>query len=236
MIEQIPQQLDSLDDTSAQLIIFKQDAPSMAISALYDSLSQREVQRMQAYYTKRLQQYYVVRRGMLRHCLATILGKPAKDLVFSYNAYGKPFLSDEPIAFNLSHSKNLGMIGLCRTAIGVDIEAMIATDDLGAITKTHFATEEQNAWASLSTRQQLQGFYNAWTRKEAFIKIDGRGLQIPLDSFAVSLDPQQPARILWSHDVDARHWQLIDLPVPDGFAGAMVVGTQVKRIQITSSI
>ena len=237
MLEQGQIQWDDLENDTVKIVIFKQSAPPIAYPALYEVLSQDEVQRMQAYYTDRLKQAYAARRGMLRHILAAALGATAKSIKFACTPYGKPYLIDDnQVAFNLSHSKDLAMIGICRSPIGLDIEAMVASHDLEAISKSHFAPEEQQTLATLTSAQYVQGFYHAWTRKEAFIKMDGRGLQIPLDSFAVTIQPNIPPRILRSDDGDTSNWQLVDLPVPDGFVGALVVGTQVTRVQIISRV
>ncbi len=48
----------------------------------------------------------------------------------------------------------------------------------------------------LPPQQQVDGFFNCWTRKEAYVKARGDGLGCPLDQFSVSLAPGEPARLL----------------------------------------
>jgi len=58
-----------------------------------------------------------------------------------------------------------------------------------------------------------------WTRKEAYVKARGMGLQIPLDSFSVSLTPNQPELL---ESEDSQRWRLRSFkPAPD-FVAAIV--------------
>ena len=75
----------------------------------------------------------------------------------------------------------------------------------------------------------MRAFFAGWTRKEAYVKARGAGLQLGLDTFVVSLDPDEPAVFLAG--VDAA-WTLIgfdlDLQTPGALvhdcAGAVVAG------------
>jgi 4'-phosphopantetheinyl transferase len=69
----------------------------------------------------------------------------------------------------------------------------------------------------LPVSEQEQGFYNAWTRKEAFIKAVGDGLHYPLDKFQVELDPARLAKVLEIEGDSgaAASWELHDfIPAP----------------------
>src|SRR6266853_231774 len=78
---------------------------------------------------------------------------------------------------------------------------------------------------ALEPGERALGFFQCWTRKEAFIKALGDGLFHPLDRFDVSLAPGEPAQILRVADVpgDRCPWRLEAFaPVP-GFVAAAVV-------------
>jgi len=66
---------------------------------------------------------------------------------------------------------------------------------------------------------RAEGFFLAWTRKEAYVKARGQGLQIQLDSFDVSLTPGQPARFL--RGVTAE-WHLIAFSIDVNHPSALV--------------
>src|SRR5207302_6070832 len=77
---------------------------------------------------------------------------------------------------------------------------------------------------ALEPGDRALGFFQCWTRKEAFIKALGDGLFHPLDRFDVSLTPGEPAQILRVADVpgDRCRWRLEGFsPVP-GFVAAVV--------------
>ena len=108
--------------------------------------------------------------------------------------------------------------------IGVDIERVRTIRDTDDIAAHFFSRRENETYRALDRRDQLVGFFNCWTRKEAFVKALGDGVHHPLDSFEVSLAPGEPARILRVGPAPggACGWLLRSfIPVP-GFIGAVV--------------
>jgi 4'-phosphopantetheinyl transferase len=71
------------------------------------------------------------------------------------------------------------------------------------------------------------GFFNCWTRKEAFLKALGDGLHYPLDAFEVSLAPGEPARILRVAETPGEDcgWCLESFIPAPGYVGALVTRT-----------
>ena len=69
----------------------------------------------------------------------------------------------------------------------------------------------------------MTGFFNCWTRKEAYIKARGMGLALPLDRFDVSLVPGEPAVLLSTpgEPEAARNWSLRELAPGPGYVGAV---------------
>jgi 4'-phosphopantetheinyl transferase len=71
---------------------------------------------------------------------------------------------------------------------------------------------------ALPAELQTEGFFNCWTRKEAYVKARGGGLQIPLDSFDVVLTPVAPAQFV--RGVKAC-WNLVTFAPEPNFVAAL---------------
>lgn len=169
----------------------------------------------------------LVARAALRSILAQYLPEHPAELTFDYGPYGKPSLRQWPaIGFNLSHANGVALCAVTRDrSIGVDIEYRRRLVDGDAVARRFFAAEEYAVYASLPADQREVGFFNAWTRKEAFIKAIGDGLSRPLHEFVVSLRPGEAARLLAIEAApeDVARWTLVDLPCPPGYTAALAV-------------
>ena len=175
-------------------------APAI-VERLATSLAEDEWERARRFRFDRHRRRYQVGRGVLRELLGAYLGVPAREVVFSYGPRGKPFLGGPAAAgglsFNLSNSHELALIGLLRgPEIGVDVELLKPMPDLEQIAERFFSASERAALRGLPAGQKREGFFNCWTRKEAYLKAVGEGLAAPLDSFDVTLIPGEPPRML----------------------------------------
>jgi 4'-phosphopantetheinyl transferase len=161
--------------------------------------------------------------------LGRYLDTDPRALRFRYTEQRKPMLSEPPsdISFNLTHSETLGLYGLCRGAeIGIDVEADQPEPSGDRIPEHFFSPAEVTALRGLPAAEQSAAFLRCWTRKEAFVKARGDGLTLPLDSFDVTLSPDEPPRLLrtgWSPD-EAAEWFLDDLSaLTPGYVAAVAV-------------
>ncbi|MEC1602212.1 4'-phosphopantetheinyl transferase family protein [Bacillus halotolerans] len=108
------------------------------------------------------------------------------DIRFSAQEYGKPCIPDLPNAhFNISHSGHWVIGAFDSDPIGVDIEKMKPIS-LG-IAERFFSKKEYSDLLSKHKDEQNDYFYHLWSMKESFIKQEGKGLSLPLDSFSVRL-------------------------------------------------
>ncbi len=177
------------------------DAEPAVVEELARSLAADELERAGRFRFDRHRRQYMVGRGALRVLLGAYLGAPPGEVRFVYGPRGKPFLAAAPPAsglyFNLSNSHELALVGFLRGAeIGVDVEFLKPMPDLEQIAERFFSASERTALRRLPEDQKREGFFNCWTRKEAYLKAVGEGLAAPLDSFDVTLVPGEPPRML----------------------------------------
>jgi 4'-phosphopantetheinyl transferase len=200
------------------------DREDAARARLESTLSQDEKVRADRFHFAKDRNRFVVGRGLLRELLGKHLRQEPTSLEFSYGPYGKPALSgaqaSSGLSFNLAHSAGLAVYAISvERTLGIDAE-LIKPESAGEdIARRYFSTREVKDLLALPQEARVQAFFHCWTRKEAYLKATGMGLQTPLDSFSVSLVPSQPAQFLGG--VEPR-WNMASFQPADGYAAALV--------------
>ncbi|MCD4716802.1 MAG: 4'-phosphopantetheinyl transferase superfamily protein [Desulfobacterales bacterium] len=173
---------------------------------------------------------FIAARYYLRLIVAPYLNAEPEDLEFKYNRYGKPLLTGKfentGTCFNMSHSHGLALYAIMSgQAVGVDIEKVRPDLDCIKIAERYFSPQEVEALRRLPKDPQRQGFFNCWTRKEAYLKAKGEGFSSPADRFQVSLAPGEPAALLGhsSDPSEVSKWSIEDLDVGGGYTAALAV-------------
>lgn len=192
---------------------------------LRETLSPDELDRAARFHFPEDRQRFIAARGILRDILARYLGCPPAALHFSYSVFGKPSLAShytaEGLQFNLSHSGSIALYAVARQReVGIDIERIEPQFAAEGIEEKFFSSNEVARLRLLPPSAQLEGFFNCWTRKEAYVKARGGGLQIPLDSFEVALAPGEPATFLSEAEPG---WSLQALTLDPDYAAALAV-------------
>ena len=171
---------------------------------------------------------FTVCRAVLRQLLAQELAIDACKVDIVYGRYGKPLLpplAGRRVSFNVSHSDGQALVALASHEVGVDIERIRPVDDLVRLAKTALSLTEQAALFALPGPQRLKGFFNCWTRKEAYIKATGYGLSRPLDEFDVTLAPGERARLAYVKDGphEPTRWSMSSGEPLDGYKAAVCI-------------
>lgn len=93
---------------------------------------------------------------------------------FQKDPYGKPYIQDSNLHFNISHSGNTAVCAFSKQNVGVDIEEI---NDLDTTMFDNVFNDEEMQKINLEGTSK---FYEFWTIKEAVSKAIGKGLGIPL--------------------------------------------------------
>ncbi|OPZ94641.1 MAG: 4'-phosphopantetheinyl transferase sfp [Firmicutes bacterium ADurb.Bin419] len=124
---------------------------------------------------------------LLRFIIVSLCKKKNNSIQLYKNEYGKPYIKDiDNFHFNLSHSGDWIVCAVDSATIGIDIEKIHDVDlNLSA---RFFSKEEHLYLLSLDDIKRREAFFDFWTLKESYIKADGRGLSLPLNSFSFKLE------------------------------------------------
>jgi 4'-phosphopantetheinyl transferase len=201
------------------------EASPVSVQELCATLSSDEKNRSERFRFEHLRRRFCVARGLLRLFLGAYLATPPRDIEFSCGKYGKPSVAGvEDFQFNISHSENVTVYAFAFGCdLGIDVEQIRNIDDIDAIARHFFCSEEAADLNSIQVQERLDAFFACWTRKEAYIKATGEGLSASLDTFRVSLRPDEaPAFVhIDGSASEAQSWSLYSLRPNEGYIGAL---------------
>ncbi len=118
---------------------------------------------------------------------------------------GKPYFKELPVSFSVSHTANtwVCIMDAGTDQIGVDIQN-IREYNFGKIAGRYYTAAEQQ----YTEENGSDGFFEIWTRKEAYAKYTGMGL----GSYLAEIDT-----------LESREPVFIDLEISDSIKGACCV-------------
>ena len=159
-------------------------------------LSQEETTRAQKYHFEKDRRVYESGHVFIRKILAHYCSLDASKLLLSPIVNQKPKLENAPfhIHFNISHSgsKILVAVGF-NSDVGVDVEKVIPDFDMDGFAEANYHPNEQECFKSLSEQEETDYFYTVWTRKEAWLKLTGEGVNDKLRELDFSGGKSHPA-------------------------------------------
>ncbi|HET8826771.1 MAG TPA: 4'-phosphopantetheinyl transferase superfamily protein [Terriglobales bacterium] len=200
-------------------------------------LSPDEIQRANRFRFAEHRRRFIIARGCLRRLLEQYLQTDARDFVIAYSPEGKPSLDVRhrtDLKFNVSHSGEIAAFAFTlQRNIGIDVELIRRDVDVEEIPRRFFSCAEQKWMSSLEGEAKFQGFFNCWTRKEAYVKAVGTGLSLPLRDFDVSLMPGQAAKLLATRPdaTIADRWHMAALDFGGEYAAAVIVDGSLNELE-----
>jgi 4'-phosphopantetheinyl transferase len=204
-------------------------------------LSPSEQLHASRYRLEQAQVHFSVGRACLRTLLGNVSGLDPLSIAITTGAHGKPEspnLIGHNVAFNVAHSKDTILIALSRNGpVGVDVEYFDRPTDIMDVAKHNFTeTETSSLEAIADPKTRHRTFYRYWTRKEAVLKADGRGLIASLASFDVSFESlhQHPIRMRESKDDQGKLFFVSDLTL--GIEAAAAIALESPKYPIKQLI
>jgi 4'-phosphopantetheinyl transferase len=182
---------------------------------------------------------YQIAHGVLRILLANHLHCSPAAIAFTYSERGKPAIADhcqpQGLQFNLSHSEDLGIVGISRDRlIGVDVEYVREMDNLDSLVKRFFCAEEYQYFQQAPPQQQQQIFFQLWTAKEAYLKATGAGLAGGLDQVQLSLSPLK-FQSLPGNIENLKDWDLFSCELLSNYQAAITVSPLLANRNILNN-
>jgi len=196
-------------------------------------LNPEEQIRFERYFKEKDRNLFVICRAILKFVLAAHTKLDVNNINLDYHINKKPYLASHPwLNFNVSHSENFAVIAISQSHVGIDIEYIAQDFNFTDLMPDIFNDDEildiQNA------ANKEYAFYSSWTRKEAFVKALGKGID---DDF------KNIPCLNGHHGIDSallkttENWQVYGFDLAENYLGAIAVQsslTNSKNITINT--
>jgi len=203
-------------------------------------LNDAEKKRCAAFHFDKQRAEYTLSHAMLRLALSEYAPVRPEQWQFLTGEWGKPEIAgpalDTPLWFNLSHTNGFAVSVTGRVRqLGVDVENMSRKTSHQELAKRFFAPSEYEYLRTLPPSFQRDTFFRIWTLKEAYIKAEGKGLSIPLDSFQFRFSGGNPAKVTLESNAESNPhaWSFFELqPSPDHRVSIGVINPERGALQV----
>jgi 4'-phosphopantetheinyl transferase len=186
-------------------------------SDLVKFLNSQEINRVERFHKENDQNRFIICRSILKFILATHTKLPVKSILLNYHFNKKPYLASHPgLNFNISHSEDFAVIAISSDKVGVDIEYISEDFDFTNLLPDIFVDHEILAIKNADNKKHA--FFTSWTRKEAFVKALGKGIDEDFKNIPC-LDGL--------HSIDSavikttQNWQVRSFDLEDQYLGAV---------------
>lgn len=126
--------------------------------------------------------------------LSKLYGISPDELIFAKGEHGKPYVTNIPAHFSISHSGKYTVLAISDRPIGIDLETI---REFSAITAHKLFNEAELKYIAGTTparRKSVmqQCFFEIWTAKEAYLKYTGKGLSGGINSLILDIENNKP--------------------------------------------
>ncbi len=165
----------------------------------------------------------VTSRGLLRHMLGRYLGARPEEVPICIADHGKPFVR-HPLQFSVTHSADVIAYAFCLgTRVGIDVERVDPAIDMPHLAKGIFSDEELGFFRGLGHSEKIGMLFAMWTRKEALLKVLGKGLTEPMRGIRLPVQPasQPQTGLVFSRSHRLVQYRVADVSLRQGHAAAI---------------
>jgi 4'-phosphopantetheinyl transferase len=180
-------------------------------------LNSKELDRAKRFHKELDRNRFIIYRSILKFILAAHTKLNVKNINLDYQINKKPYLASHPwLHFNLSHSEDFAVIAISRKKVGIDIEYMSEDFNFTNLLPDIFDDNEILTIQNAVNKKHV--FYTSWTRKEAFVKALGKGIDEDF-KYIPSLDGH--------HNIDpillknTENWQVNSFDLAEHYLGAV---------------
>ena len=211
--------------------------PAHAFRRAHVLLSPEEQARAERFRFDADRALYIAGRAGARRLIAAYADLDPATVLFVPGEHGKPTLegSAPPLHFNWSHSGELALFAISPAAeVGVDVERTARFANIDAIADRVFSERELSDYRAQEGEDRRIAFFNAWTRKEAFIKATGEGMTRALKGFDVAVLPSDfvCVRAIEGSSAAAACWSLHAFEPRTGYAAAVAVAAAGVELRV----
>lgn len=169
------------------------DEQQQSFRSLLSEHQQKKLRRFPDVEKRRL---YIAGRGYLRQLLQHYSSE-GQSIELQFGEHGKPSLknNEQQLCFNFTDTCGYGLFAFSLSSeLGIDVESAQRNGKFERVIQRRFSPEEQ--YLSDANTEQ---FLRCWTRKEAYGKAIGTGLNYPLREYVMCVDLAQSDFRLENH-------------------------------------
>lgn len=195
-------------------------------------LDGRERERAERYRHLPSRKRFVAARGILKRLAGAYLGREANELSFAIGEHGKPYVSEReslPLRFNSTDSDDVALFAFCLAGeIGIDVEHRNRKVDHEALAKRKLSPREYSLYESAGDADERRiRMLSMWTRKEAYGKAIGVGINYKLNSIDLAGDGEDGRSLIIAPD--GLPWEISTIhPDPDIIVSVVAAGAGWK--------
>jgi 4'-phosphopantetheinyl transferase len=200
-------------------------------SDLAKFLNSTELDRAERFHKEIDKNRFIICRSILKFIIAAYTKLDVKNIYFDSHFNKKPYLASHPwLCFNVSHSEDYAVIAISHNKIGIDIENI--SDNFNFTNLLPDIFNENEILFIQNADNKKHAFYTLWTRKEAFVKALGKGIDEDF-KYIPCLDGEHnvDSNLLQSTD----NWQVHGFDLANQYIGAVAfenLSTISKNIQL----